>query len=389
MKAKKAPPSVEGASSSCTHSVPCPLHGLSPASIVDRCILVEWRQTRQLREAETEGETEGEEVDLDGMLRRLAEGGVAAACRDVEWLGVDVASRAAAIVRARRRLAALLEARGLSQRTPEWHDARHTMITASDVAQALGEGKFATQRAFFQKKCGYEAQTFDATLPPLKWGIMYEPVAAALYSSLNADVRVHEFGLLRHPDVPFLGASPDGITELGVMLEIKCPWRRRIAPGHVPMQYYYQIQVQLAVAGLSECDYFECEFEELDREAWEQLPPGRRRGAFVESLVDVDVDAPQPRYRYPPDPLDSDAAAPWVEATQPPPHRVHWWALRRWACCRVEIDPEFVNDTVCRLQDVWRRVIAYRADRGLYLADVPPAVPKPPVYAFLPDAEDT
>jgi hypothetical protein len=92
--------------------------------------------------------------------------------------------------------------------------------------------------------------------PAIMWGKKFEPVAAEIYSRRTASV-VHEFGLLLHPGMPGFGASPDGITSDGVMLEIKCPYSRRLYPGVVPRAYMAQIQGQLDSAGLDMCDYFE------------------------------------------------------------------------------------------------------------------------------------
>lgn len=41
------------------------------------------------------------------------------------------------------------------------------------------------------------------------------------------NTKIYEFGLMKNPHHDFFGASPDGISELGVMLEIKCPYKRR------------------------------------------------------------------------------------------------------------------------------------------------------------------
>ena len=71
------------------------------------------------------------------------------------------------------------------------------------------------------------------------------------------NVEVFEFGILRHPDIDYIGASPDGISDMGIMLEIKCPWKRKKTET-IPDQYYYQIQGQLEVCNLEECDYLEC-----------------------------------------------------------------------------------------------------------------------------------
>jgi putative phage-type endonuclease len=272
-------------------------------------------------------------------------------------------------------------------------------VTASDVAQALGCAKFGNQRTFFQKKCGAadEQAAFDASLPPLKWGVMFEPVAQAVYSAVNLGVRVHEFGLLRHPTLPFVGASPDGITDLGVMLEIKCPWRRRIVEGEVPMQYYYQIQAQLAVCGLQECDYFECEFFETPDgptdEAWAGRDAWHERGAFAEVLAPpraVDPGAAPtvqpvdpPTFEYPTRMFGAPAELEaWLETLRAEhgAERVvaHWWVLRRQAASRIQYDAAFSDDMFQRLAVVWQRTLDYRGDRDKYLDEVGAAAPPAP-----------
>ena len=154
----------------------------------------------------------------------------------------------------------LLDIPLIEQRSNEWYEMRNTLITASDFGQALNRGKFGTLKDFYRKKCGYEEITFNATLPALQWGIKYEPVATKLYEKRN-NTDVIEFGLIRHPKVHFLGASPDGITPEGIMLEIKCPYSRKI-DGKIVDQYYLQMQGQLDVCDLDECDFLECKFHE-------------------------------------------------------------------------------------------------------------------------------
>ena len=98
-------------------------------------------------------------------------------------------------------------------------------------------------------------------IPALEWGIKYEPVAIELYERRQC-TKVHEFGLIKHPTVPFFGASPDGITDQGIMLEIKCPYSRKIDGSKIIDQYYYQMQGQLEVCDLDVCDFLECEIKE-------------------------------------------------------------------------------------------------------------------------------
>lgn len=279
----------------------------------------------------------------------------------------------------RQVLKRLLEDPGIPQRTQEWYDARTTMITASDFAQALGCAKFGTQRQFFEKKCSVAPPAFDATIPPLRWGIMFEPVACNIYRSMNCGVHVHEFGLLRHPTIPYIGASPDGITDDGIMLEIKCPWRRKIT-GEVPLQYYYQIQGQLAVCGLDECDYFECEFEVVDTDADVAYHDGPEyeRGVFIE-----DTSVSPPRYVYPHQSLSSlESLSRWADAHVDPDNntlRVIWWRLLKSATARLHAEPVMFADLAKRLSPIWDKVNLYRADAAAFETDFArPSLQAPP-----------
>ena len=64
-----------------------------------------------------------------------------------------------------------------------------------------------------------------------------------------------------------MGASPDGITKDGVMLEIKCPYRRTIT-GVPPIYYVDQVQGQLEVCELDRCDFLECKLEETKEDLY-------------------------------------------------------------------------------------------------------------------------
>jgi putative phage-type endonuclease len=291
--------------------------------------------------------------------------------------------RTSNVVAYREKLRQLLDAPGIAQRTPAWYDARKTMITASDIAQALGCAKFGTQRQFYEKKCGPAPAAFDATIPPLRWGIMFEPVACQIYSCLNRGITVHDFGLLRHPCLPHIGASPDGITDDGIMIEIKCPWRRKIN-GEVPLQYFYQIQGQLSVCELDECDYFECEFEVVAcaADVTYHDGPAYERGVFLEI-----VDSP-PRYLYPPSELSSlEALEAWADAAVIAAEadgegagagagagavivKRIWWRLLKCATARIHADQALFADIARQLEPVWQKVLAYRSDPSMYEAEV-------------------
>lgn len=146
-----------------------------------------------------------------------------------------------------------------AQKSQEWYDMRHGMVTASDWGTILGENSYSNVNEVLKKKCGNDANGFFSNAA-MQWGNKYEDVAVLIYKHRN-NVDVWDFGCLQHPLYPFLGASPDGITPAGVMLEIKCPSSRKIT-GIPPSYYWCQVQGQLEVCDLDRCDFLECSIKE-------------------------------------------------------------------------------------------------------------------------------
>ncbi len=288
-----------------------------------------------------------------------------------------VRARIEKIAKYQKQLAHLLTLPKIEQRSEAWHDIRKGIVTASEFADALGKGKFRTQRQFFQKKSGYVEEQFDAACPPLKWGTMYEDVAIEIYKK-KFGYHVYDFGLLKHPVIPHFGASPDGITDFGVMVEIKCPYARKIT-GEVPQQYYYQMQGQLSVCDLYECDYVECDIEEFDNpEGWADCSsPDTEKGIIIETLDSNDRYNPY-KYEYSPMFMDLDResllreATDWVEEWKKKDTcssssiTVRYWSLRVFNVVRVYRDDAFLNEHFNNLHPIWDRVVSYRGDSSLY-----------------------
>ena len=149
-----------------------------------------------------------------------------------------------------------------AQRTQPWYDMRDGMVTASDWGTILGDNPYSNVNELILKKCGHEQPFPDNAA--IRWGVKYEDVAIQIYESRNK-TKVIEYGLIQHPEFLYLGASPDGITDEGVMVEIKCPSRREIT-GTPPVYYYDQVQGQLEVCKLDRCDFLECTLAEYDDE---------------------------------------------------------------------------------------------------------------------------
>lgn len=152
----------------------------------------------------------------------------------------------------------LLDRPSYAQRTPEWYAVRETLITASDAAAALEIPPYPSfnkcpREELMKKKLGIVPSTFSGIM---NHGVLYEDEARQKYMDMTGDV-VHEFGLLIHPEHPWLGASPDGVTESGKLVEIKCPVKRAIFPGHVPEHYMPQLQVCMEVCDLESCVFIQ------------------------------------------------------------------------------------------------------------------------------------
>lgn len=124
------------------------------------------------------------------------------------------------------------------------------MITASDVASAIGENHYETPDAFIKKKV---LKTKWAGNAATQHGTKLEPLVREMYDQ-KFGKKTHEIGVVQHRDHPWLGGSPDGVTEDGLLVEIKCPLTRKIE-AKVPKHYWPQVQLLLEVTDLEECDF--------------------------------------------------------------------------------------------------------------------------------------
>jgi putative phage-type endonuclease len=153
------------------------------------------------------------------------------------------------------RVSELLKLPQYEQRTPEWYEQRKNAITASDIPTVLGENNYKTPWNLFLDKCDATEKPFignDAT----RWGNHYEDIAIEKYSELK-NKQVLSFGLLIHKDYPWLGGSPDGITTDGILLEVKCPLKRKIVHGEVPHHYLSQVLLNLEICDLEVAHFIE------------------------------------------------------------------------------------------------------------------------------------
>lgn len=162
------------------------------------------------------------------------------------------------------------------QRTKEWYSDRYNLITASNAYKIFESQAMKNQLIY--EKCkplafGQDEEfKFINVNSPLHWGQKYEKVSVMIYEKKFGTL-IEDFGCIKHDKYNFLGASPDGInvdetnSRYGRMLEIKNIVNREI-DGIPKKEYWIQMQLQMEVCDLNECDFLETkfiEYEDYDR----------------------------------------------------------------------------------------------------------------------------
>lgn len=244
---------------------------------------------------------------------------------------------------------------GVEQRTPEWYAARDCIVTASDF-YAAAFGTDSAKRNFVTKKCG-EAAPFLGS-QATKHGTKYEDVARMLYE-VYMSCKVREYGLLLHPTIDIMGASPDGYADFGVLIEIKCPFSKTLI--EIPQEYYAQMQGQLEVCGLGACDFVVCRVRELETEEfWEQFEAAFKEGYGYERFGSVATTAgPDLKFTFSTPGMSPEELKNWIsENKEDRDISVH--EIFDFRVTRVNRDDEYIARMIEGLRETWDRVLEGR-----------------------------
>ena len=256
------------------------------------------------------------------------------------------------------------------QRTEAWYSMREDRITASDFATALDQSPYQKQSKLLWKKVTKD-RTFN-TNAAILWGVKYEEVAVQIYEYRNS-VNVVEYGCIKHPNYNWLGASPDGITDDGVMLEIKCPSSRAIT-GVIPSYYWCQVQGQLEVCELDRCDFLECKLVEYDsRDEYEKdnfngdyflNSLGKEKGAVIEYFK---KESKSYKFSYVPLGLMGNELDEWVKKDRQKNESenvlfsgIDFWRLERVSCIPIYRNQEWFYEVTPIFKKFWDQVLYYR-----------------------------
>jgi len=262
------------------------------------------------------------------------------------------------IINNRNKLALIKNIPQVKQRSPEWFELRRNCLTASDTGQAMNRGHYGNRAKLIENKAFPEKVTFNNNSPPLKHGIMFEPMTARCYTQRNNDITIYEFGLIPHPTLKCYGASPDGITEMGVLIEIKTPWRRKVS-GEILDQYELQMQGQMAVTGINECDFIDCEMEDMKSESnyINTLPATSKtdHGIIIEKIYSSE-------YIYSPEYLTILETIEWKNKLNLSNCKVIYWRMRKIYIERIYFDENRWNTELSpAIQQFWDDVIKARS----------------------------
>ena len=289
------------------------------------------------------------------------------------------------------------------QRSEGWFAMRDRCATASDGGCIIGENHYEQPYKFLVKKV--QKPPFESNMF-CHHGTKHENVATSIYE-YRMNVKVEEFGLVAHPKYTFLAASPDGIVGkykldgksltkyVGRMLEIKCPFRRKIKQsgeikGEIcPIYYWVQVQLQLECCNLEECDFWQCDIQEYEdrdefmRDTDENEPfrsklTGFEKGCLIQMLPKdkiedikngkyLDVLYGSSKYLYPPkiemSPMDCDI---WIAESManfnklcPKGYyfdKIVYWKLATSNCSTIVRDRQWFKEKLPEFEKMWKYV---------------------------------
>jgi len=256
------------------------------------------------------------------------------------------------------------------QRTPEWYQFRHNLITASNAYKAFESQ--ATMNQLIYEKC-QPIKVFDSPLPnsspvmvnvntTLHWGQKYEPLSVLIYEKLY-NTKVDDFGCLKHDTYMFLGASPDGINidtssdRFGRMLEIKNVVNREIT-GIPKKEYWIQTQLQMEVCDLDECDFLETRFVEFENESAFYEDTTDKKKGIIMYFHSPDG---KPHYIYKiVDVIDKDKICRWEDETMEQNEKTRvwiktiYWKLEEMSCVLIQRNKTWFQTNIGQIEKVWR-----------------------------------
>ena len=263
------------------------------------------------------------------------------------------------------------------QRTTEWYEDRWNMISASSAWKALSSESYKNS-LIYEKCCPLDTSKY-ATVnvsSPFHWGQKYEPLSVMIYED-KYGTTVEDFGCIPHPDHPNVGASPDGINTdpksklYGRMLEVKNRFSESVPiTGNPKEEYWIQMQMQMNVCDLNECDFLETRFKEYegenefmeDGESFNLTKEEKMKGIYLYFQKND-----KPHYEYPPLHLSKLEYEKWEEETMNKMEkegyewisRIYWY-LDKMSCVLVFRNRKWFEKAILEINELWQTILKER-----------------------------
>ena len=267
------------------------------------------------------------------------------------------------------------------QRTPEWYQFRWNLITASNAWKAFESQNTINQLIYekcqpikkFDDNNGDDEQVkMVNTNTSLHWGQKFEPLSVLIYER-KFNTTVEDFGCIQHPTYKFIGASPDGINvdkngdRYGRMLEIKNVVSSDIN-GIPKKEYWVQMQLQMEVCDLDECDFLETKFTEYpDYNAYknDNIQGEKIQGEKMKGIIIYfHTKEGKPFYAYKPlELIEEDDVSKWeddiLSLYQSEEYKYTYmkfiyWKLDVFSCVLVLRNKEWFKNNIPQLEKVWK-----------------------------------
>ena len=252
------------------------------------------------------------------------------------------------------------------QRSNEWFLQRHKTLTASSIWKVFGTNSVRNQLIY--SKCSpidmkkYNRFNLESSL---HWGQKYEDVSIAWYER-EYKTNVSEFGCIPHRRLNYLAASPDGINtdpesqRYGRMVEVKNIVNRDIT-GIPKLEYWIQMQLQLEVCELRECDFLETRFKEYSNYeefvldgTFTRTKDNKQKGIM---MLFLDSNR-KPFYTYAPLDISKSELEIWTDNEMKKHENKNWlkniyWRLDEVSVVLVLRNKKWFNEAIPYFEEMW------------------------------------
>ena len=255
------------------------------------------------------------------------------------------------------------------------------MLTSSNLDKIFGS--LARRNSLIYEKCKpycFKENNYINTESSLHWGNKYEPISIMIYEELYS-TKIGQLGCMTHSIIKYLGASPDGINidelnnKYGRLLEIKNIVNRDI--NGIPSEtYWVQMQIQMEVCNIDECDFFETRIKEYTNKEEFLLDNNViKKGIILYFISNKEIDNYVPFYIYMPlSIIDIDE---WINNTKEEYssiyhydlHTILYWYLDEYSCSYIPRNKRWFQALLPKIEETWN-IIEYERIHG-YLHRMP------------------